>query len=371
MDEIVIAQKEVEIGQLELRFSHTRIRRPEALAAMIASLERYGQRSPGVVAGESPMVLVDGYLRAAALSRLGRDTILVEQWSCDEAEALLQMLLRKQDRRLEALEEAWLVRELRERYGLSQEKISALLGRHQSWVSRRLFLLDSLSEEILESVRQGAVSAWSAARVLAPMARAMPEHAKALAATLAREPLATRELALLWKHYQGANRKQREKMIESPALFVKALRSRVEEDEASVIGSGPDGRWFKDLRVAGHLLTRLRRNADKVIHPDISNLERRAVQTGLADLTEAYLALRQTIELRCGNDSERDRGYDSGLAQPGIGDQADLQVVEDLAQRGTPGVAGSGAEAAFVRPGGGGVGAGGLRGLQGQCGADA
>jgi hypothetical protein len=54
MEEIAIEQKEVELGQLELRFAHTRINRPSALAGMTASLERYGQRSPVVIVGESP-----------------------------------------------------------------------------------------------------------------------------------------------------------------------------------------------------------------------------------------------------------------------------------------------------------------------------
>jgi ParB-like chromosome segregation protein Spo0J len=367
MEGIVIEQKEVEIGQLELRFAHTRLKRPAALAAMTASLERYGQTSPVVIVGESPMVLVDGYLRVAALSRLGRDTVMAEQWSCDEAESLIRILLRKQDRRWEAIEEAWLIRELRERYRFPQDKVAALLGRHQSWVSRRLLLLESLPEDILEAVRQGVVSTWSAARVLAPMARAMPEHARSLAASLGKEHLGTRDLALLWKHYQGANRKQREKMVEAPAMFVKAWRGREEEREASAVRLGADGRWFNDLRVAGHMLTRLRRNAAQVVHPDMGNLERRAVRTGFAELTEAFTALRETIDLRCADVSERDRGCDSGLEGAGSGDQTDLPVVEDLSQCGAPGDSGTIRTTAVGQPRTMAPGARGLRGLQGQC----
>jgi len=371
MDETIIVQKEVEIGQLELRFAHTRIKRLEALAAMTASLERYGQRSAVVTVGDSPMVLVDGYLRVAALSRLGRDTVLAEQWSCGEAESLIRLLLRKQDRRREAIEEAWLVRELRDKYRFSQDKVATLLGRHQSWVSRRLLLLESLSEEMLDLVRQGVVSTWSAARVLAPMARAMPEHAKSLTASLAEEHLATRDLALLWKHYQGANRKQREKMVEAPAMFIKALRGREQEREASAVRLGVDGQWFHDLHVAGRMLTRLRRNATKIVHPDMGNLERRAVRTGFAELTEAFMALRETIEVRCGDDIERDRGSDPGFEEPRSGNQTNLPVAEDLAQRGAPGGAGSDSETAFVQPRAGVLGAGSLRELQRQCGANA
>jgi hypothetical protein len=255
-------------------------------------------------------------------------------------------------------------------YRFSQDKVAALLGRHQSWVSRRLLLLESLSEDILEAVRQGVVSTWSAARVLAPMARAMPEHAKSLAASLGKEHLGTRDLALLWKHYQEANRKQREKMIEAPAMFVKALRGREEERETSAVRLGVDGRWFNDLRVACHMLARLRRNAAKILHPDMANLERRAVRTGFAELTGAFTALRETIDLRCADDIERNRGCDSGLEGTKSGDQADLPIVEDLAQRGAPGGAGSGCEPSAARPGFI-TGTRGLPAVQGQCGADA
>lgn len=370
MDGIAIVQKEVEIGELELRFTHTRVKRPEALATMTASLERYGQISPVIIVGESPLVLVDGYQRVAALLRLGRDTVLAEQWSCDEAESLIRILLRKQERRWEVIEEAWLIRELQERHRFSQDKVAALLGRHQSWVSRRLLLLELLPEEIITAVRQGAVSTWSATRVLAPMARAMPEHARSLAAVLAQERMATRDLALLWKHYQGANRRQREKIIEAPALFIKALRGREQEREASAVRLGPDSRWFKDLRVAGHMLTRLRRNVAQVVYPEMEILDRRAVRTGLAELTEAYLALRDTIDSRCGNDIERERGGDSGLEKPGGGDQGDLPVAEDLAQRGAPGGTGSDAHVIFSQPQTRATGEGALRGVQGQYGAD-
>lgn len=371
MEEIFIQQKQVELGQLDLRFAHTRIKRPAALAAMTASLERYGQISPVVVVGEPPMVLVDGYLRVAALSRLGRDTILAEHWSCDEAESLIRILLRRQDRRRESIEEAWLIQELRERYHFTQDKVALLLGRHQSWVSRRLRLLESLPEEILESVRQGTVSTWGAVRVLAPMARAIPEHARQLAVVLAKEHLGTRDLALLWKHYQGATRQQREKMVEAPGLFLKALRSREEEQRSAAIGQGVEGQWFHDLHVAGHILTRLRKNAVKILHPDMSNLEKRAVMTGFAELAEVFAVLRNTILLRCGDDIERERRSDPDHDGTRGGDQTDLPGAEDFAQCSAPGDPRHACETAAMQSGVPASGAGGLPALQGQCGAGA
>ena len=55
-----------------------------------------------------------------------------------------------------------------------------MVGRKQSWVSGRLALYGALSEDLLESIRRGSISTWAATRVIVPIARAIPEHAKML-----------------------------------------------------------------------------------------------------------------------------------------------------------------------------------------------
>ena len=89
----------LEIGQLDLRYAHTRIRRPEALLPLMRSLEQWGQIRPvSVVPSDPPChVLVDGYLRVEALRRCGKDMVLAEVWLCGEMEALLQVLMRVQE----------------------------------------------------------------------------------------------------------------------------------------------------------------------------------------------------------------------------------------------------------------------------------
>ena len=43
---------------------------------------------------------------------------------------------------------------------------------------------------------------------------------------LLKEPLSTRELAEFFRHYGKANRKTRDKMVEAPHLFIKALAAK-------------------------------------------------------------------------------------------------------------------------------------------------
>jgi len=288
----------LDIGQLDLRYAHTRIRRPEALLSLMRSLEQWGQIRPvSVVPSDPPChILVDGYLRVEALRRCGKDMVLAEVWLCGEVEALLQVLMRVQERRWEALEQAALIRELHDRHDLSQDRIARLLGKDKSWVCRRLSLLFGLSDEILEAVRSGRISSWAASRVLAPLARANPEHAKALSRILLEEPLSTRDLGELFRHYQKANRKQRERMVLDPVLFLKALRAKEEESRIHSLKDGPEGKWLRDMKLAGHILVRLTKELPSVIYPGQQNLDRRLLLTAFEETKSVFLSLEQHIQ---------------------------------------------------------------------------
>jgi ParB family chromosome partitioning protein len=288
----------LEISQLDLRYAHTRISKPEALLPLMRSLEKWGQLRPVSVvrSDSSSLVLVDGYLRMEALKRCGKDTVLAELWACGEREALVQVLIREQERRWEALEEASLIRELHDRHGLSQESIARLLGKDKSWVCRRLSLLSALPDEVLEAVRSGHLSTWAAGRILAPLARANPEHAKALTRTFSQEHLSTRELEALFRHYQKANRTQRERMVLNPILFLKALRAKEEESLAHCLKSGPEGKWLNDMKVAGHILVRLTKALPSVIYPGQGHLDRRLLLTAFEDTRSAFVSLEKHIQ---------------------------------------------------------------------------
>ena len=214
--------KEIEIAQLHLRYAHTRIQWPQRALALTSSIERFGQILPVIVLreGVNSFVLIDGYLRVKALKRCLRDTVLAEIWEGKEEDALVEVLARAHSRKWDLLEEAALLRELHDQYHLSQSRIASMVGRKQSWVSGRLALYSAFSEDLLELIRKGTISTWAATRVIAPIARAIPEHAKALSENLSQAPLSTRELVLLFRHYQKANRNQRENIVREPFLFL-------------------------------------------------------------------------------------------------------------------------------------------------------
>jgi len=164
MNTITKKQTEIELDSLKLTFQHIRIKRPHLINQLTTLIERQGQLVPIIVIGDNQQgfTLIDGYLRVQALKRLGVDTAKSETWDCEAEHALPQLLMHAQSHAFDAIEEAMLLQELRNRYDLSLEKIALQIGRDKSWVSRRLSLVDDLPDAICKAVMKGTISVWSA-----------------------------------------------------------------------------------------------------------------------------------------------------------------------------------------------------------------
>jgi ParB family transcriptional regulator, chromosome partitioning protein len=152
---------ELEFHQLELRYERLKVARPEQERRLLASLAEIGQQVPVVVVKdtEGSFVVIDGFKRIRALRHLGRDTVGTSCWPGEEAEALIVTRLMQTAEPETALEQSWLLAELRARFGFSLEELARRFGHSVSWVSRRLALIQDLPQAIQERVRQGEIGA--------------------------------------------------------------------------------------------------------------------------------------------------------------------------------------------------------------------
>jgi ParB-like chromosome segregation protein Spo0J len=159
----------VRLDELGDRFRRYRLRVPQAVQAMAQSLRRWGQCAPIVatVRDERPQVL-DGFTRWEAARQVrGMTTLLVRLIDVDDRRAKAAIYgLNQSGRRPHELEEAWLVQSLVRDDGLSQVEVAELLGRHKSWVCRRLALLERLCTEVRQDLEVGLLTP-SAAREIA------------------------------------------------------------------------------------------------------------------------------------------------------------------------------------------------------------
>jgi len=249
---------ETDLHCLELRFASTRLQSPQMVRAMMHSIDQSGQITPvAAIAGDdSRYILMDGYLRLAALRRLGSDTVQVTLWNCDEASGLLRVLAGAQAHPWAAIEEARTISMLMQQFDQSQHAIAKRVGRDVSWVSRRLALIKSVSDSVLTTICNGHLSTWSAARVIAPLARANSAHAETMVRFLEKQPLSTRELTLWNQHYQKASHSVRDEMVKDPALFLSALHNKEQDKQAGILAAGPEGVWMKDMNIIKAILKR-------------------------------------------------------------------------------------------------------------------
>ena len=148
----------LDLDSFDQRLERYRLVQPKAEQLMLRSLRDYGQVSPVVVCQlDGSTVLVDGFKRLRAARSLKGTTCLRAQFlQVDEqgAKAAIFNLNRISTKPVE-LEEAWIIYALVQEDQVPQVEVAQMLGRHKSWVNRRLALIEKLSHEARAALRLG------------------------------------------------------------------------------------------------------------------------------------------------------------------------------------------------------------------------
>ena len=218
----------LEFHQLNRGYEHLRVRRSDEQRRLMASLATSGQQTPIVVVAVSGTpdgyLVIDGYKRIAALEQLGRDTVEAVIWPMSECDALVLERSMRFGHRDTALEEGWLLAEVRDRFGYSLDDLSRRFDRSTSWVSRRLALVELLPQMIQQTVRMGEISAHVAMKYLVPVARVDAEHCERMAAVFIEHRCDTRQAGQLYTAWRKGTRVTRERILAEPELFLKTQR---------------------------------------------------------------------------------------------------------------------------------------------------
>jgi ParB-like chromosome segregation protein Spo0J len=259
----------------------------EAESAMARSLDRYGQIAPIVVwqREETPEV-IDGFKRLAAARTMPRlRTLSARCLSGDERSAKAAIYgLNREGRPTRELEEAWIVQALVREDGLTQVEAAELLGRHKSWVCRRLALLEKLAVEAREDLRLGLLSVTAARSLVRLPAGNQAE----VLVTARRDGLSSVELRdVVELLEQAASREQEEYILSKPR-------------EALEQAQGTERRaWDPRLSVAGN---RIGRQVGMLLDL-LARMENWLRHRGRADLTVNDRLLLAPRFVRLGQDA--------------------------------------------------------------------
>lgn len=289
---------ELEFHQLDRRYEQLRTSCRKRDSRVLASLDRVGQQLPVVVVAggdEGRYILVDGYKRVRGLRKLGRDTVRATCWDLPEDEALLLGRLMQTAEGASALEQAWLLRELRERFELTVEELARRFDRSLCWVSERLGLVSSMPEPIQEQVRQGLLVPHAAMRFLLPLARANRQGAIELAAAIAPLRPSTRQTKALCVAYARAGKQARRHLLERPALFLRAR-----ETAGRSLPVPPCELLLQDLTALGGIVRRAAVRVTEgavreLLPPEQDELRRRATVTR-GDVEDLFDHLAREID---------------------------------------------------------------------------
>jgi ParB-like chromosome segregation protein Spo0J len=202
-----------ELGE---HYGRYRLHVPEAERAMARSLERYGQLSPVVVCRrQGRYELIDGFKRLSAVRGLAQIPCLSARlMEADERQAKAAIYgLNRAGGRTRELEEAWIVQALVREDGLSQVEVAELLGRHKSWVCRRLALIERLGPKAKDELRVGLLTPTAGRQIV----RLPQGNQTEVLEAIRREALSSAEVGGvvdLW--LQCSERRQQEYLLAHP-----------------------------------------------------------------------------------------------------------------------------------------------------------
>lgn len=244
MSEVAEA-RQLALDEFDERYSGLRLQATaEARQAMIQSLRRYGQLSPVVVWPTcGAWVLIDGFKRLEAARRLPELVTLAARVIEADARTAKAAIygLNQWSRRIQLLEEAWIVCSLVREEGLTQPEAAQLLGHNKSWISRRLALLEKLCASAKEDLVLGLLSP-SMARQLTRLPVGNQEE---LLVTIRRDDLSAMEVKQVVDLLLGcATREQIE--------FVLLKPRQAAQEASGGLARGYDPR----LSVAGNRISR-------------------------------------------------------------------------------------------------------------------
>jgi ParB/RepB/Spo0J family partition protein len=225
--------QEIDLADIGQRYGEFRIVNPRAEAAMLRSMQTYGQVSPVVcVKAAGRYELIDGYKRLRACQGLNKPSLRVKalHMSARACKAAI-IALNRSGRSLSDMEEALVVQSLYRQDGLTQAEIATLLGRHKSWASRRISLVERISEEVQEDIRLGLIAA-SIAREVAKLPRG---NQKAAVDAVMKHRLSTRETQRLVAHLMSRPRWDHQAILAAPWQIIEPRQSRPAGIEARLL----------------------------------------------------------------------------------------------------------------------------------------
>jgi ParB/RepB/Spo0J family partition protein len=259
---------EVEITSIDMRFEHTRFKDAASERKLAASIMERDILEPLQVIVNEPehrYILLDGFKRYRCAKKLEKGIVPVEQISDDIVTGILVLLRRNNSRGLTTMEQAALIDELHNRYGLRVQEIAMRLEHSCAWVSVRLNMINEMSDLIRQKIMDGALPARAymyGIRSFTRVKRVSGERVDDFVKAVSGKGLSTRELFFLARAYFTGGTAIERVILEGDVH--RALKLVMEDTDPVPTLDTDQQEFIKDLRSAAISMRRVTANADTI-----------------------------------------------------------------------------------------------------------
>ncbi len=208
---------EIEIASLDLRYQGLRIKNIAAEQGLLASISFQGIRE--ALQGseqDGRRILLDGFKRYRCAQRLGIGIVPYNSLGDTESMAIIHLMRNTNTKRLNILEQASFIEELRTVHKMTIAEIAELLEHSKSWVSMRSGIIEQMSQCVLEQIFSGAFPAYAYIYTLRQFIRMNLVEQKEIdqfVLAVAGKGLSIREITVLAKGFFQGDQELREQIL--------------------------------------------------------------------------------------------------------------------------------------------------------------
>lgn len=248
----------LEISSLDLRYEGCRMKNKVAEMGLLASISANGIREAlqGSDANGS-RILLDGFKRYRCAQRLGIGIVPYVSLGDTEVMAIVQVMRIANAKKLNILEQARFIEELRSVHKMSIAEIANLLEHSKSWVSMRSGIINDISEAVLEKIFSGAFPAYAYIYTLRQFIRmncARQKEIDEFVLAVAGKALSIREIAYLAKGFFQGGVEFREQILRGDVAW--GLK-RLKESQPAAGCSEFEQTMLTDLKITKKYMQRV------------------------------------------------------------------------------------------------------------------
>ncbi len=251
--------EQIEISTLDTRYESFRLKSRAIEKDLLVSISKKGILRPlQGVSIDSDRILLNGFKRYRCAKKLNIGIVPYISFASDAPTGIIELIRKAIEKRLDILEQAKLIEELKKVHRMTNDDIAELLSKSCAWVSLRTNLMRNMGGYVMEKVFSGDFPVYSYMYTLRKFIRIKSVSAKDVddfVRAVAGKQLSYREIDLLASAFFKGSDEIREQIVNGSLKWtISQLRKNlIPPDDCSNLEKG----LLKDMELTVSGMQRL------------------------------------------------------------------------------------------------------------------